>query len=58
MGGVFDPSGREMCIQGFFFAISGVKRLLRRPKLRLEDNTKIDLHEVGRDLDWTVFVSR
>ena len=37
-----------------WFAISEGKNLLRKPKRRWEDITKVDLQYFGRGLDWTV----
>ena len=44
--------GRERCAQGFGGKPEG-KRPFGRPRLRWEDNIKMDLREVGRDCgDW------
>ena len=53
MGGACSAYGRgESCIQGFGGETEG-KRPLGRPKLRWEDDNKMDLHEVGcKGMDW------
>jgi hypothetical protein len=47
MSGAFSAFvGEERCIQGFVGMPEG-KRLLGRPRLRWENNIKMDLQEVG-----------
>jgi len=43
--------GEESCVRGLSGKPDG-KRLLVRPKHRGEDNIKMDLQEVGWDMNW------
>jgi hypothetical protein len=45
--------GEGRCLQGFGWEVRS-KRLLGRPRLRWEDNIKMDLREIGIDgANWT-----
>jgi hypothetical protein len=44
--GLVTRTGDERCIQGLVVKVEG-RRRLRRPRLRWEDNIKIDLQELG-----------
>jgi len=46
MGGVGDRYGRQKCVHGFGGKTCG-KEPLGKPRRRWEDNTKVDLQEVG-----------
>ena len=51
-GGCGRCGGRERCLQGFGGKPEG-KKPLGKPRLRWENNIKMDLQEVGRgDGDW------
>jgi hypothetical protein len=47
-GGLCSTHGRdEKCAQNFYIGKSEGKTPLRRPRLRWEDNIKMDLREIG-----------
>jgi hypothetical protein len=53
MGGACSTYGGEQkCIQGIGGETEG-KRPLGRPRYRREDSIKMDIQEVGWDMDWT-----
>jgi len=52
MDGAYSTSGGEV-YRGFWWRNQKLKRLLGRPRRRWEDNSKMDLQEVGRGgKDW------
>ena len=53
IGGVFSMYGERRCVYRVLVVKPEGKKTLGRPRLRWEDNIKMDLKEVGSDgMDW------